>query len=537
MPKVVRGSLLAFAIASSLFAQMPVLTKAMGAAEAKPAEAEKPPEPPPDPLGRNTPRGTVTTFLRLVGDGKFLAAADCFATKYPPDQAVQLSEQLGSLLNIGLKTPLSQISDQPEGKIEDGIAADRENIGSIEIEKGHAIDIVLHKVKQNNAQPIWLFSAETLLRVPNAHAASHTVDVESRMPKFLQHTRVLDAPLWRWLLLLCAIPVSFLATWLVQLILRIFERLAKNKPNYAPLLTADRRLTGPVRCLLLSVFFFIYGEYALTLLKRNLWERVGAFLLVIGFVWLLLRLTALGTEIWTLNAVRAGRSSDRGFIWLVQRAANVLLYTLGFLLMLSLFNIKITGLLAGLGLGGIAFAFAAQKTIENLFGGLVLVSDRPFRVGETVKIAEHMGEVMDVGIRSTTVRTLARTIVTIPNGNVATASVENLTSRDKFLFRPVFGVLYSTPAATVESILEQLREMLRTHPKIEPETYRVNFIRFADSWLELEIFAYVLAVDYGEFIHTQDGLHLSLMKIVEGAGTSFAFPSRTVYMEKGGETT
>jgi MscS family membrane protein len=205
--------------------------------------------------------------------------------------------------------------------------------------------------------------------------------------------------------------------------------------------------------------------------------------------------------------------------------------------MLSLFNIKITGLLAGLGLGGIAFAFAAQKTIENLFGGLVLVSDRPFRVGETVKIAEHMGEVMDVGIRSTTVRTLARTIVTIPNGNVATASVENLTSRDKFLFRPVFGVLYSTPAATVESILEQLREMLRTHPKIEPETYRVNFIRFADSWLELEIFAYVLAVDYGEFIHTQDGLHLSLMKIVEGAGTSFAFPSRTVYMEKGGETT
>jgi MscS family membrane protein len=214
---------------------------------------------------------------------------------------------------------------------------------------------------------------------------------------------------------------------------------------------------------------------------------------------------------------------------LINRLGKVAVVIVSALLLLHLSGVNLTAVLTGLGLGGIAIAFAAQKTLENLFGGIMVISDKPIQVGDFCRAGEFTGVVEDIGLRSTRLRTLERTMVSIPNGQLATMSLENFTLRDRIRFLHVVGLRYETTADQLRYVLAEIRRLLYEHSKVDSTDARVRFVRFGSSSLDLEVLAYVLVTDYPAFLGIQEDLLLRIMDIIEASGTSVAFPSQTTY--------
>src|SRR5208283_1606495 len=181
---------------------------------------------------------------------------------------------------------------------------------------------------------------------------------------------------------------------------------------------------------------------------------------------------------------------------------------------------------------GIAIAFAAQKTLENLFGGISVLADEVIRVGDYCRFVDRTGTVEDISLRSTRVRTDARTELSIPNGALATMSIENFTRRDKILFNPALAIRYETSADQLRYLLAEVRRMLYEHPKVQSQSASIRFVNFDASALRLEIFAYVLTRDADEFAAMREDLLLRIMNIVEQSCTGFAFPSQTLYFSR-----
>ena len=190
---------------------------------------------------------------------------------------------------------------------------------------------------------------------------------------------------------------------------------------------------------------------------------------------------------------------------------------------------RMTTALAGVGLGGIAIALGAQKTLENLFGGISILSDESLRVGDTCVIGTRVGTVEDISLRSVRIRTVERTELSIPSGTLATMSIENLSRRDKVLFNTTFGLRYETTVDQLRYVLAGVRRMLYEHPKVETVSARIRFAGFGASSLDTEIFCYVLTEDYSEFLAIREDLLLRVMEVVTAAGSAFALPARTIY--------
>jgi len=183
-------------------------------------------------------------------------------------------------------------------------------------------------------------------------------------------------------------------------------------------------------------------------------------------------------------------------------------------------------------IGGIAIAFAAQKTLENLFGGVSVLGDEAIRVGDVCRFGTTIGTIEDIGLRSTRIRTLERVDLSIPNGSLATMNIENLSRRDKFLFNSTIGLRGDSTRDQLLFCLAEIRKLLYAHPKIEAESARIRLVGFGESSFDMEIFCYVKTTESAEFIAIREDILLRIMEIVEKCGTSFANPARSVYFSR-----
>jgi MscS family membrane protein len=293
------------------------------------------------------------------------------------------------------------------------------------------------------------------------------------------------------------------------------------------------RVSGPARVLALAVAMAIWTALSsLPLLTRFFWTRVAIAVGIVGGGWLLLRSADIITELTETHLRRVNQPGRVAIAQLVRRLSKLVVILVGFLALLYLANVDLTAVLAGLGIGGIAVAFAAQKTLENLFGGILIISDQPVRTGDFCKVGDVMGTVEDVGLRSTRIRTLDRTVVSIPNGQMAAVNVENFGVRDRIWFHQMVGLRHETTPDQLRYVLAEIRRMLYGHPMVDTQSARVRLIRFGPSSLDLELFAYVLTSDYATFLEVQEDLLLRIMDIVEASGTRMAFPSQTAYLAR-----
>jgi MscS family membrane protein len=226
----------------------------------------------------------------------------------------------------------------------------------------------------------------------------------------------------------------------------------------------------------------------------------------------------------------AGSPSARNLLQIGANISKGVIAGVGALAVLSAFGYPVSTLLAGLGIGGLAFAFGAQKTVENLFGSISLAVDQPFRVGDFVKVEDFVGTVEEIGIRSTRFRTLDRTLISIPNGNLSGQRLETFAARDRMRLAMTIGLEYGTTHAQMNEVLEGCERVLREHPKIWPDAMVVKFKEFGASSLDIEIMAWFQVPTWGDFQQCRQEVLLGFMKVVEDAGTGFAFPTRTVHL-------
>jgi MscS family membrane protein len=496
---------------------------------AQPAEREPATQ---DPLGRDTPRGTVLGFVKAAQAEDYARAAEYLDSRYAVARTQQLARELKAVLDRELSAMVALLSTKPDGDPDASPRPNRQLIGRVTTDTG-SLDILLDRVQRGKSPPVWLFSWDTLRSIPEVYAEIGPPWIESYLPKVVVENRVLGFPLWVLVATLVSIPM---ALWLARVLSRALIPVLRSLLRYLTKEQDDRqleRIVGPIRLLMLVVaIHWVFGLFGLPLLVRQFWSSVALVLAVVAVTWLLSRVIDTLAELSHRHLDRLNQPHSASTLGLLRRLGKVAVLAVGLLYLLYAAGVNITAALAGLGVGGIAVALAAQKTLENLFGGITLTSDQPVRVGDFCKFGDQVGTVEDIGLRSTRIRTLDRTLISVPNGHLASISLENFGVRDKIWFHPTIQLRYETSADQLRYVLTEVRQMLDAHPKVESQSARIRFVKLGIYSLDLEIFAYVLATDYGVFLEIQEDLLLRIMRIVEQSGTAFALPSQTPLVTK-----
>ena len=434
---------------------------------------------------------------------------------FPPrrDGGQDLARQLEDLLD---DTPfdITTLSRDPQGNEADELPADLDQLATFDV-GGRPVDLQMQRSSPQPGVEIWQVSAASVALIPKAHQAVAETPFEKKLPQALVTFEVFDTPVWRWIaLLLMAAAIWFaasLAAHAVALIPSAWWNIAS--------------FHGPVRLALAIAAFRVAMELAPpATIARAVIGRVLALAFALSVAWAGAVLVNGLSERWRGRLDPRQQAVTLSFLPLIRQAFRVSLFLIAVLSVLNAWGYNTTTILAGLGVGGIAIALAAQKTIEDLFGGISVISDRPVLVGDACKFDSGTGTVMHIGLRSTRIRTPDRTIVSVPNSKFAAMTLENISGRDKILFHPTFNLRLDTTSDQLLKVLSSFRQILASHPKVEPGKTPVRFAGVGTYSLDVEIFAYVTTPDYDEYLVLQEDLLFKLLRAVEEAGTHLAVP-------------
>jgi MscS family membrane protein len=481
-----------------------------------------------DPLGRSTPRGTVLGFLIAAGKGDNQVAAQYLNTRETLKGGAPLAGQLYVVLNRRLPARLNEISDRPEGDATSLLKPDLYLVGII---NGAGLDVTLERVEREDSGHIWLFSRTTLEAIPAVYEETHQVSVEDIFPAALVDNYLVGIPAYEWLFVFVGLPLIYFLTGLLNRLLLPVVGWVLNRLRRRTDQRPRQVLPQPIRLLMMAASIrWLLSEVGLSLIARQFWSTMATLITICGCVWLLILINRT-TEQYSRNRLQSRPSSGAASVQrLIRRSIDLVFVFVGFLVMLRHFGISPTAALAGLGVGGIAIALAAQKTLENVVGGVSLILDEAVRVGDVLKVGEVTGTVDDIGLRSIRIRTLDRTMLVIPNGQLANMNLEVISCRDKFWFHPTITLRYETRSSQIASMTDAVRSLLTTHPHIDRDSVRVRFFQLATFSLNIEVFAYVVALDWNQFLRIQEDLLHGIMAIAQQVGVQFAFPSQTTYL-------
>ena len=486
--------------------------------------------PPTDPLGRTTPSGTMLGFLQAAQSGDNGIAAQYL--QISPSRRQSEGEQLAAKLKVVLDNAFTgrfKSFTQAEGIPQEGVPLGRQKLGTIssgDVE----VELDLVRVSDPNAGKIWLISSDTLAKVPELYEQVQARHVETRLPNVLVKHEFADMPLWQFLALLVAVPVAAAFGWLILALLEIPLRWWARRRGQLDVANW-RSVSAPAWLLTGTLIHQVFAVYLhIPLLPRHYYFQITSIALIVSATWILWRVVQWSLHRLRNRALARGLAGTGSLMLLGERIVKALIFVVGVLAVLGNLGFNMTTALAGLGIGGLAIGFGAQKTIENLFGGVSVLGDEVFRVGDVCRFGDRTGVVEDIGLRSTRIRTEDRTLVAIPNGTVATINLENLSRRDKILFKTTLGMRPETKSDHMRFVLAEMRRLLYSHPKVETKTVRVRLIDIAGTSLSVEVFAYILTRDFNEFAAIREDLLLRMMDVMEDSGGGLALPSQTLYL-------
>jgi MscS family membrane protein len=530
------GMILLLAAPASRSVAQPTLKDVLEHGKEEPADAPKQEEPkgPVDEFDRGTPQTSMQGFLAAARDGDYERAAEYLDLRRLPqgkaeEEGPTLARQLKISLDRGLWVDVDSLSDQPEGRKEDGLPAYRDLVGRIETPDGD-VEILMQRVPRGDGVSIWKISSATVRQIPALWEQFRPEPLWEYFPPALREHKVAGLPFAGWIVLTAIVGVSILAGFLATRI--ILFVLSRRRNRFGRLL--NRFVTGPFRLMIaVLVFSAIRQQFRAALAVTAVLVALENTVMILAVAWILLRLVDVAGQSIRDRLLTRGQIQGIALIPGLVRGVKIVIVGFTIVFMLNAFGYQVTALMAGLGIGGIAVALAAQKSVENLIGGVTIYADRPLRVGDFCRFGDRVGTVEEVGLRSTRVRTLDRTVVSIPNADFSGFELENFSVRDKIWFHPRIALRYETSPDQIRYILVEIRKMLYSHPKVDPDPARVRFVELGAYSLDLEIFAYVKTTDYAEYLEVAEDLNLRIMEIVAAAGSSFAFPSQTTYIEKG----
>lgn len=487
---------------------------------------------PDDSLGRRNPRGTVNGFLKAVSEQNYNRASQYLYLKRSFRKTKERQRIVKVMQNLldqsGNIIPTSLINNKETGQTDDGLDPELELVGTVKI-NGQDTDLYLENTEKPGAPPLWLFSSETVDAIASVKIDDNLL-VNKVLPKALQDRLLAGVPIGQWLVIIVLIAVSYFLSWGVIALITFLVTKLWRKARTEPTQGIIEALSLPIQLYIALWFFVDFSQrVGISIIIRQRFSYLTVTVGIVAFLMLLWRITDFVSEFSKNRMTVRGRVSTISVILFLRRTFKVAIFVFGGIAILGAIGIDVTTGLAALGIGGIALALGAQKTVENFVGSVTLIIDQPIRVGDFCRINDVKGNVEQIGMRSTKIRTGERTVVTIPNGLLSATNIENYAFRDRFLFNPILDLRCETTPDQIRFLLVEIKSILYSHPMVNSEDARVRFIGFGASSLRLEINCYILVSTLDTSLEVKEDLLLRIMDIVTESGSGFAFPSQTLY--------
>lgn len=497
-----------------------------------------------------SPRAAMMSFLQAMNDAKDAPTPSVYqrATQtldlpaaLPPESRRVAARELYAVINrIGLVQP-AQLPEQtdaerfrfyPQPEIVTHATFSARHPGYI---------IALTRDSTGN----WRFSRDTLDNLHDFYIATETEQaragveldktlierIRAAVPRSLKGSTTIGLEHWQWIGIFVVILAGIILDRIVRTILRtIWHRIERNRANPADKGTLEKAVR-PFGLLAAAGVWYLALTIGLLPPTPTIVLLVAVRVIwIVGFVWGAFKLTDLVAEWLAKQAGKTETKFDDLLIPLVQRTAKVFITAVGLIYLASAFSIEILPLLTGLGIGGLAVAFAAKDTIENFFGSVAVILDRPFEIGDWIYTNDVEGTVEDLGFRSTRIRTFYNSLVTMPNATLVRAKVDNYGRRKYRRFKTMINVTYDTHPDKIEAFCAGIREIIKLHPYTRKDYYHVWLNSFGPHSLDILVYMFFECPDWSIELREKHRFMLDIIRLADRMGVEFAFPTQTLHV-------
>lgn len=504
-----------------------------GAASAQESQAQPQTQPVEngDPLGRDTPRGSFTGFLDAAENFEWeRAAAYLDLRNLPADvrriDGATLAQELDFVLKRSFATNPDLLSVHPEGQPFDGLPEYRDELARIKTVDGDVV-LLLQHVPGPGTEFIWKISNATVAQIPMLYEMySYPAWVDWIRSELPQDISFLGWELFKWVIvlafLLVLVPLLVLSGWLLA---RLISK--PSRPLYTDI---KKTLMGPLVALITA---YSAGWMATELgLGATAQKVVGArTMLTIAWVWMIWKMIDLWRARRRLRYERSGRTDSAVLGRPLANTLKLASLVIALVIWLTNAGFNLTTVLAGLGVGGVAVALALQKPIEDLLGALSLYSQQQLQTGDFCRYQNTVGQIEEIGLRTTRFRTLANTLVSVPNSQLALGVIENITARTKILYDASLRLRYDTSADQLQRITADLTKLCHEDERIEGDTVRIRVTEFADNAIIISLRIFALTRSFDEYLEITEAVNLAILRIIQAAGAHFAQGAQSVFIE------
>ena len=469
---------------------------------------------PRDDYERGQPRSAIAGYLRAMRVGDLALASNYLDYRNISEKTLsigkeELARQFGVVINRTLWVDLNSISAKHEGRLNDNLPSYRELVGRVEYQ-GNDVDILLQRIpRAEDKVKIWKISNSTVEKIPRLFKRYSYSPLGEFLAKNLPAIDLFSVMLWQWfyftLMILLYYFVAKVFTWLTTFgIKRVYKNVSNDVLAF---------IKEPV-ALLIAVILArnFYDEANVTIALKAVTE--GSTLLIIAWCWVFFRFIDL------MKVILAGKfiAQEKPLaVYLLRPAGTVIkliAFTLAALSWLENLGFNASTLLAGLGIGGLAIALAAQKTVENIIGAITLYTSAPIKIGDFCRFGNSLGVVEEIGLRSTRIRTLERSVIYVANAKFIDMNIENFSEREKMAFKPKIFLAPSTPKDNVDALLTAIISLLSATKSIATAPVRAHFKAYTIYGLELDILAYVKTTDFDTYLYEINQLNLNILALL-----------------------
>ncbi|MCB1156113.1 MAG: mechanosensitive ion channel family protein [Leptospiraceae bacterium] len=500
----------------------------------------------------DSPRDTMRTFMTAMNDYKkgvdsgdielkerIKVAIRCLDLE---DTPYLLREEKGSEIAIFLKEVIDRVIIIKYEYIPEKPESNRWRLRNTEI--------TISKVEKGERAGEWLFSPATTYRARDFYqkvksypylkgsgaGAAYKAPWLRRIIPAWARAKVLGSHIWQWLGILIAILLGYLIRLLIGLATKLFLLIA-SKTNNAWDDRIASAISGPLGYIAAVGFWYFCLKYLqiegilLTILDFVLNIQLSVFA-----IWMLYRLMVVFSEFVEVRYKDADTHFRAHLLPLILKTAKVLVVILGILVSIQNMGYNVMSILAGLGIGGLAFALAAKDTAANLFGSLMILFDKPFKAGDWIVLGSYEGVVEEIGLRSTRIRTFYDSVVSIPNSDMANTRIDNMGLRQYRRILTKIGIEYGTAPNTILEFVRGIKEIIERDPETRKDKFYINFTSFGAYSLEILLYCYVQVPGYAEELVAKERIYLEIIDLADRLGVGFAFPTQTVHLSKEKET-
>jgi MscS family membrane protein len=470
---------------------------------------------PEDEFERGQPRSAIAGYLQAMRNGDVSLATQYLDYRNLSEKTLsvgkeELARQLSVVLNRTLWVDLHSISVLPEGKQDDGLPSYRERVGKIKY-RDRDVDILLQRVPRGKDKvKIWKISNATVEKIPSFFKRYSYSSLGEFLAKNLPSVDLFGVMLWQWLyftaMMLIYYFVAKLFTWSIAFLLK---RLSNNISD-----DILRFIKQPVALLIAVILARNFQDEAnVTMAVRAVSE--GSTLLIIAWCWVCFRLIDLTKTIMGDKFVAQNKPLAVYLLRPAGTVVKIIIFTIATLHWLENLGFNASTLLAGLGIGGLAIALAAQKTVENIIGAITLYTSAPIKVGNFCRFDNHLGIVEEIGLRSTRIRTIERTVIYVANAKFIDMNIENFSEREKMAFKPKIYLAPDTDKANIDALLLAIKAMLNSCEMTAEAPMRAHFKGYSIYGLELDVLAYLKTTNFDVYLDEINQLNLNILALLK----------------------